>query len=81
MLHLGKLREPRVELPLHGDGLLDAGARNAHRVQRDVAFVQARDELAAHARSPAIRDSADSASAPRSTTRTVSKRAPQQPGS
>ncbi len=46
---LGHGREPRVELQLHADRLLDAGAGNPQRVQRDVAFVEARNELAAHA--------------------------------
>ena len=46
----GNGREPRVELQLHADRLLDAGAGNPQRVQRDVAFVEARNELAAHAR-------------------------------
>ena len=35
---------------LHLDRLGQAGAGNAHRRERDVAFVEARDELAAHAR-------------------------------
>ncbi len=39
-----------LDHPLHVDRLREAGAGNAERVQRDVAFVEARDELRAHAR-------------------------------
>ncbi len=48
---------------LHADRLREAGAGDAQRVQRDVAFVQARDELAAHARGQrgAQRDERDGA--------------------
>ena len=51
----GKLHEHALESRLHPDRLRQARARNAQRVQRDVAFVEAGDELAAHARRRARR--------------------------
>jgi hypothetical protein len=47
---------------LHFDGLVKARAGNAQRVQGDVAFIQARNELAAHARGDALTHADDSTS-------------------
>ena len=51
--HLAHLRngaQRRLQLELHVHRLGEAGARDAHRVRRDVALVERGNELAAHAR-------------------------------
>ncbi len=49
-LHLWNPGQPPLERHLHLERLREAGSGDAHRLDRDVALVEARDELAAHPR-------------------------------
>ena len=60
----GMLLERALELELHLERLREARAGNAQRLHGDIALVEARNELRAHARWRASRRAATSTTAP-----------------